>query len=169
VKIPPWSYSFLRDLGTCPHKAYRKYIARDLPKEEERSPALKRGIETHALLEHYLKDGPVKLPPAWASFADPLKAKGALAEVQLGMSQDRAPIGFWDDPWGRGKVDALVLGDGRRGEHAFIVENGEGARRPARALHTIHARSSELPDRWQRHRRVCMARSGAKANHRSDL
>jgi len=48
----PWSFSFLNDFTNCPRKAWHKYIARDLPKED--SPALAEGIKVHSALERYI-------------------------------------------------------------------------------------------------------------------
>ena len=57
----PWSFTFLNDMGNCPHKAYRKFVARDLPKEEM-PEAMRYGIadpqgsSKHTQLAH----GPVQ-------------------------------------------------------------------------------------------------------------
>src|SRR5208337_5068466 len=61
------SYSFLRDLENCPHKAYRKYLVRDLPKED--SPELREGIITHKLFEDYINGASGRLPVELESHA----------------------------------------------------------------------------------------------------
>jgi PD-(D/E)XK nuclease superfamily len=110
-----WSYSFLRDFRNCPQKAFRKYVRRDLPPED--SPALREGIAVHQALEDHINKG-APAPPHLEPHTRPLIAKGARAEVKLGMTKDRTPAGFWDDPWGRGKVDVLLIDP----PAAFIVD-----------------------------------------------
>lgn len=108
----PWSYSFLRDFANCPQKAYRKYIKRDLPKED--SPELRDGITKHTLLETYIKsNGKTRLPVNLEMHARPLLRPGALAERMMGMTVDKKPAPFFKtdgvEPWGRGKSDVLIL------------------------------------------------------------
>ena len=124
------SYSFLRDLENCPHKAYRKYLVRDLPKED--SPELREGIIIHKIFEDYINGASGRLPVELESHAKPLTARGAQAEVMLGMTKDCQPAPFWNSPsddvpegsppveklWLRGKVDVLVL----EPPVAFIVD-----------------------------------------------
>jgi len=112
----PASYSFLRDLDNCPQKAYRKFITRDLPKED--SPELREGNTTHKLLEEYINGVSERLPVELELHAKPLEVRGAKAEVMLGMSENFLPVGFFDEPWLRGKVDVLVL----EPPVAFIVD-----------------------------------------------
>lgn len=108
----PWSYSFLRDFANCPQKAYRKYIKKDLPKED--SPELREGITTHTLLENYLKTGGLtRLPVNLEMHARPLLRPNLLVEVMMGMTIDQKPATFFKrdgvEPWGRGKADVLIL------------------------------------------------------------
>jgi hypothetical protein len=121
----PWSYSFLNDLSNCPHKAMRKYVKRDLPKET--SPELEEGIRVHKLFENTIngpKDASWDLPPKWWDFVKPLVGPQTMAEVKLGMTREMNRAPFWDDrrtgeqPWGRGKADVLIL----KPPAAFIVD-----------------------------------------------
>ena len=107
-----WSFSFLRDMANCPHKAYRKYVSRDLPKED--TPELREGIITHKLLEDYISSkGKTRLPVELEMHAKPLVNVGAVAEIKLGMTEDMRRAQFFgrgaDEPWGRGKADVVVL------------------------------------------------------------
>ena len=104
----PWSYSFLHHFANCPQKAYRKYIKKDLPKED--SPELREGITTHKLLEAYLKSGgATRLPVNLLPHARPLVRAGLHAEHMMGMTVDQGPAKFFGEPWGRGKADVLIL------------------------------------------------------------
>lgn len=112
----PWSFSFLRDFANCPHKCYRKYVKRDLPKET--SPELEEGIRVHRVMEDWINGAASASPTAHAPFVEPLIHLGARAEVKLGMTEDFHPAPFFGDPWGRGKADVLVL----EPPTAFIVD-----------------------------------------------
>ena len=104
----PWSYTFLDNFANCPHKAYRRYIAKDLPKEPA-TDAMRAGIEAHKELELSInKRLPVRRE--WEPLIAPLR-NIAKAEVKFGMTEDRQPIGFFDDPWGRGVCDVLIIKD----------------------------------------------------------
>lgn len=108
------SYSFLRDLANCPQKAYRRFIKRDLPKED--SPELREGITIHKLLENYINSGgTTRLPVELEVHVKPVlhsgfvARQGVRAEVVLGMTKDVRSSDFWGDPWFRGKADVLIL------------------------------------------------------------
>src|SRR5271165_5876488 len=117
----PASFSFLRDLANCPHKAYRRYLTRDLPFVE--TPELKEGKRVHKLLEDYLNShGKLRLPVALETLAKPLADLGARAEMSLGMDVDRGPVGFWASPWARGKIDAAIIRPSDTGDFAFIAD-----------------------------------------------
>lgn len=106
----PGSYSFLRDLDNCPHKAYRRFIKRDLPKED--TPELRHGNAVHDGLAAYIngKGPPLALPEAMAGLAAPLRDQGARAEVAMGMTKEMLAADYWKgDPWFRGKTDVLML------------------------------------------------------------
>ena len=118
--IPPWSYSFLNDLANCPHRAFRKYVKRDLPKET--SPELEEGIRVHKVAEDIINGREVSDPTARAleAYLFPLIQQGAKAEVKLGMTEDFRSAEFFskDGLWGRGKADVLVINP----PAAFIVD-----------------------------------------------
>src|SRR5579859_2038601 len=123
--VIPWSYSFLNDFTNCRRKAWHKFIARDLPKED--TPALSEGIRIHRELEHYLngRAHTMPAPPQYVQLAAPMAARGAIAEVALGMTADRGGASFWRAPWGRGKLDVLI----RDGSTAVIFDWKTGKER----------------------------------------
>ena len=56
MKPPVASHTFLNDWDNCPHKAFRKYIKKDLPKFEQ-TEAMKWGNEVHSAFEVRIKHG----------------------------------------------------------------------------------------------------------------
>ena len=116
----PWSYSFLNDLANCPHKAFSKYVKRDLPRET--SPELEEGIRVHKVAEDLINGREISDPTARAlePYVFALIQQGAKAEVKLGMTEDFHPAEFFskDGLWGRGKADVLIVNP----PAAFIVD-----------------------------------------------
>lgn len=107
--IPPWSYSLLSDFANCPHKAYRRYIAKDLPREPP-SPEMAEGIRVHAMMDAAIKSRAlVELPATLHPIVKPMTQSGATSEHKLGMTEDCCPSKFFGSPWGRGVVDVLIL------------------------------------------------------------
>ena len=120
----PSSYSFIRELTNCPHKAYRKFITRDLPKED--TDALREGERVHKMMEEAInnKRPLTAVPQRHWSFVTPLSKEGAQAEVKYGMTIDRQPADYWANPWFRGKVDVQVI----HGDTAFVLDWKTGQR-----------------------------------------
>lgn len=120
MPVLPWSYTFISDYSNCPHKAYRKYVTKDIPKEESVAGKARMlwGIQAHKNIENYMR-GEGDIIPEWKAFVDPIKAMGAEPERGYGVTLDRRKCGFWDDDcYGRGKVDAAVI----RPPIAFIFD-----------------------------------------------
>jgi len=108
VRLPPWSYSMLRDEGNCPHLAYRRFIKKDLPKPK--SKALQHGIDVHEALEKRIRDNEplatehAKYEP-WAMCFD---KRVCAVEMKLGVTREGRPCDFFaEDVFGRGKVDVV--------------------------------------------------------------
>lgn len=120
-----FSYTFLRDEANCPHKAFRLYVTRDIPKEPP-TPEMEHGNIVHKALEARIASGtPVPddlacVRPLMAQF-DLLQNCGATVKAELGLAIDDAgqPVDFWDrNAWLRGKLDVVALGV----THAQIVD-----------------------------------------------
>lgn len=109
MKLPVASHTFLNDWDNCPHKAARKYIIKDLPRQPE-TTQMKWGNEVHKAFELYLNEGKA-FPVGMEKFepiAAPLRAAGARGELSLGIKEDGSPCDFWDkSAWLRGKLDAV--------------------------------------------------------------
>ena len=113
------SYSFLNEEANCPRKAYHRYVARDLPREEK-SEAQKDGIAVHQAFERRINEG-TPLP----SFFQKWDAIGGMfdrykkqfnghgfirAEMKLATTADHKPADFWNKQgWLRGVLDVAVM------------------------------------------------------------
>lgn len=141
MKLPIASYTFLRDWENCPHKAYRRFIAKDLPKFVHTKES-KWGDEVHSAFEVRIKHG-TAFPEGMEKYeavAAPLVAAGARAEKMLGITVDGAHCDFFaKDVWLRGKIDATVLVSLAPSRHsAAIFDWKTGKRREDRAELEVH-------------------------------
>ena len=137
MKLPVASYTFLRDWHNCPHKAYRKYIKKDLPKFVHTKES-KWGDEVHKAFEVRIKYGTAFSPEMakYEAVAAPLVAAGAVAEKMLGITASGKLCDFFaPDVWLRGKIDATI----ERGAIAAIFDWKTGKRREERAELETHA------------------------------
>lgn len=120
MKFPVGNYTFYNDAANCPHKAFRKHIRRDLPREEP-SPELLWGCKVHDAFEARFKHN-TPLPTEMMS-AEPLCAlldpMGPRVEYRLAMEMD-GKLCAWDSPraWFRGKADVVVMNP----EGAWLVD-----------------------------------------------
>ena len=107
MDLPPWSHTMLQDLGNCLWKGYRKYVAKDLPKEKK-SKEQELGIYVHKAFETAINRASLSdLPAVYQPLAAPMIAAGATAEVALGVDEEGRPTDFWSAR-GRGKLDVLI-------------------------------------------------------------
>jgi hypothetical protein len=116
-----WSYSSLKTFQQCPKKYYHTRVAKDF--KDEDSTATIYGKEVHKAAEDFIRDGtPI---PAKFKFVEPTlvalkNIEGEkYCEIQLGLTEDLEPCGFFDDNvWWRGIADLLII----NGEEAFLVD-----------------------------------------------
>lgn len=105
-----WTFTFLNDYENCPHKAFRRYIAKDVPYIE--TDAMRWGNVVHTAFEKRLRHGE-PLPDTLAHlepFATALTPRRPVVEYKLGIRADGRPCGFYDDNvWGRGKADVAII------------------------------------------------------------
>jgi hypothetical protein len=137
MKLPVASHTFLNDWDNCPHKAYRKYIKKDLGKFVQ-TEAMKWGNEVHSAFEVRIKHG-TKWPEGMEKFeaiAAPLVQAGAVAEKMLGIREDGSSCDFFaNDVWLRGKIDSTIV----RGPTAAIWDWKTGKRREDKSELEVHA------------------------------
>lgn len=142
-KLPVASHTFLNDWDNCPHKAFRKYIKKDLPKFEQ-TEAMKWGNEVHSAFEVRIKHGtafPVGMEK-FEAIAAPLVVAGAAAEKMLGIDSDGKSCDFFaPSVWLRGKIDATVIRGTDYGHqpYAAIFDWKTGKRREERDELAVHA------------------------------
>lgn len=122
MKVPPWSHSLLSDFANCPEKACRKYVVRDLPKEDM-TPERQWGIDVHKALEDRLNSGAhTELSRPYEHFVTslvgPTLDNRPSAERKLGVTSGGGPASFFGDPWGRGVIDVLKVD----GPNALILD-----------------------------------------------
>jgi hypothetical protein len=142
MKFPVASHTFLNDWDNCPHKAFRKYIKKDLPRSETLG-AVKWGNEVHSAFEVRIKHG-TAFPQGMEKFeaiAAPLVAAGARAEKMLGITEDGKSCDFFaPNVWLRGKIDATVPNNGPLlPTVAAIFDWKSGKRREEKAELETHA------------------------------
>lgn len=114
MKFPVLTYTILNNFLTCPHRAFRQYIAKDIP--FEKTPEMEHGTRVHKALEDRIGKG-IALDADLRS-ADPLcqrlddLAPEAKTRVEYftGMKIDGTGC-TWDakDVWFRGKADVAVM------------------------------------------------------------
>jgi hypothetical protein len=116
------SYSFLSCWDTCRHRAYRQYIAKDLPKAWKERQTVEQlwGDEVHGAIQARINDGrPLPEVMPWEHLVAPLVEHGAVAEKKLGVKKDGSPCDFFDgEVFLRGKLDAPIV----CGEHALLID-----------------------------------------------
>lgn len=137
MKLPVASHTFLNDWDNCPHKAFRKYIKKDLPRQPQ-TEAMAWGNTVHTAFEVRIKHG-TAFPPEMAKYeaiAAPLVQAGAQAEKMLGLTERGDVCDFFDPKvWLRGKIDATI----GRGTTAAIFDWKTGKRREEKAELLTHA------------------------------
>lgn len=114
------SYTLLNTWAICPHQMYRKYIAKDLPKQPESEP-MRWGNAVHKAMEKRLSYGTtlpkemVRFEPYAAAIIasnDRILNDKPMVEQNWGMTEDGKPCSFFDDGvWLRGKADVALVRD----------------------------------------------------------
>lgn len=137
MKLPVASHTFLNDWDNCPHKAFRKFIKKDLPKGPQ-TQQMRYGNEVHTAFEVRIKHG-TNWPAGMERFewiAAPLVAAGAMAEKMLGIDVDGKPCDFFAaNVWLRGKIDSALIKE----PAAAIFDWKTGKRREETAELLTHA------------------------------
>lgn len=137
MKLPPASHTMLHAFENCPHKGYRMYIAKDLPRETADAKR-QDGRDLHKAMQKYLQTGKV-LPDHFREYeplALPMFQYNPVVEMPLAIAKSGAPCGFYDDHvYVRGYADVVVL----RGTAAVIFDWKTGKKREDPGELQLHA------------------------------
>ena len=124
MPLPVGTYTFYNDFENCPHKAFHKYVARDLPREEK-TPQQDFGNHVHDNLDRRLARGE-DLPPDLAPVETLCRQLEGLpseypqrTEFRLAFRADGTPCEWYGaGEWFRIKIDWHV----RMPTHAWIID-----------------------------------------------
>lgn len=137
MKLPVASHTMLQNFENCPHKGYRMYIAKDLPREPA-TLAMEWGKDVHKAFAKRLVQG-TKLPKEMQNYdhlVAPLVEYKPLAEVPLAIRADGSPCGFFDvDVFCRGYGDVAII----KGPLAVLFDWKTGKKREDKAELRLHA------------------------------
>ena len=128
---PAWSFSRIKAFQQCPKQFYHEKVLKQYPFKE--SEATLYGTAFHEAAEEYIRDGG-ELDPRFdyaKDMLDVLDAKKGekLCEIQMGLTRNLKPCGFYDkDVWFRGIADLIILD--REGKVAWVIDykTGKSAR-----------------------------------------
>jgi len=139
----------LKTFDNCPHKGFRMYIVKDLPKGEP-SEAMRLGQDVHKALAAFISRGR-PLPEEYRKYealASPFSKLKPLAEAPLAMDRLGQPCGFFDDcVYVRGYGDVVVIRD--RSAAIFDWKTGRKDEDPAELkLHAMMLKAAN-PDLTQ--------------------
>lgn len=111
--VLPWSWSMLEAYKTCPRQLYETRIAKNFI-EDPNKDYLLWGNAVHEAMEHRVRDG-VPLPAnmqQWEYIATQVDRLPGdkYCELELAVTADLRPTGYWDDDcWNRGKEDLVIV------------------------------------------------------------
>jgi len=127
MSIAPWSFSKIKSFEQCPKKFYHLKVAKDY--KEPETEAMLYGTAVHLAAEEYVRDGK-PLPPEYMYIKAPIDALCAkqgekLCELEMGLTADLEPCGFWDDDcWYRGIADLVILD--KENKTAWVIDYKTG-------------------------------------------
>lgn len=125
-----WSYSSISLYRTCPNQWRAKYRDKEVVFKPTEHTIW--GTEVHSEAENCIKENrqPTERYKFLAPYLHSIKALNgaASAEVELAVTEDLKPCGFWDkDAWLRGKLDVLV----NQSDKAIIFDWKTGKAKPS--------------------------------------
>lgn len=139
--LPVASHTMLEAFDNCPHKGFRMYIAKDLPRKAE-TDAMRWGKDVHKSMSMLITRGRV-LPEAMRQFeplAMPFVGKDCFTELPLAIDRAGKPCGFYDDTvFLRGYGDVVVLNQPQAPTVAALFDWKTGKKREDPAELRRHA------------------------------
>ena len=127
MSIAPWSFSKIKAFEQCPKKFYHLKVAKDY--KEPETEAMLYGTAVHLAAEEYVRDGK-PLPPEYMYIKAPIDALCAkqgekICELEMGLTADLEPCGFFDDDcWYRGIADLVIVD--RENKLAWVIDYKTG-------------------------------------------
>jgi CRISPR/Cas system-associated exonuclease Cas4 (RecB family) len=127
MSIAPWSFSKIKSFEQCPKKFYHLKVAKDY--KEPETEAMLYGTAVHLAAEEYVRDGK-PLPPEYMYIKAPIDALCAkqgekICELEMGLTADLEPCGFFDDDcWYRGIADLVIVD--RENKLAWVIDYKTG-------------------------------------------
>ena len=127
MSIAPWSFSKIKSFEQCPKKFYHLKVAKDY--KEPETEAMLYGTAVHLAAEEYVRDGK-PLPPEYMYIKAPIDALCAkqgekICELEMGLTADLEPCGFFDDNcWYRGIADLVIVD--RENKLAWVIDYKTG-------------------------------------------
>ena len=127
MSIAPWSFSKIKSFEQCPKKFYHLKVAKDY--KEPETEAMLYGTAVHLAAEEYVRDGK-PLPPEYMYIKAPIDALCAkqgekLCELEMGLTADLEPCGFFDDDcWYRGIADLVIVD--KENKLAWVIDYKTG-------------------------------------------
>lgn len=127
MSIAPWSFSKIKSFEQCPKKFYHLKVAKDY--KEPETEAMLYGTAVHEAAEEYVRDGK-PLPPEYMYIKAPIDALCAkqgekLCELEMGLTADLEPCGFFDDDcWYRGIADLVIVD--KENKLAWVIDYKTG-------------------------------------------
>lgn len=131
MSIAPWSFSKIKSFEQCPKKFYHLKVAKDY--KEPETEAMLYGTAVHLAAEEYVRDGK-PLPPEYMYIKAPIDALCAkqgekICELEMGLTADLEPCGFWDkDCWYRGIADLVILDKEEKTAWVIDYKTGKNTR-----------------------------------------
>ena len=137
MKLPILTYTFLNEFNNCPHKAFHRYVLKDIP--FEKTEAMEYGNEVHTAMEKRLSQGKslsggkhemvLNKAHDYCNMLDKLdNINGVDIRIEwfVGMTVACTPCA-WDatDVWFRGKADVAIV----RGNEGWLIDWKTGNKR----------------------------------------
>lgn len=137
MKLPVASHTMLQAFENCPHKGFRQYIAKDLPREPK-SKAQLAGTKVDEALGARLERGK-PLPKEFEKYEPlvaPLVPHQPVVQIPLAIRADGSACGFYDDDvFCRGYGDVAIV----KPPVAVIFDWKNGKKREDKAELKLHA------------------------------
>ena len=131
MNAAPWSFSKIKAFQQCPKQFYHEKVIKQYP--FKMTEAIRYGDQFHKAAEKYIRDGE-ELPKRFLYAKDSLdalkrKRGDKLCEYRMGLTEDLAPSGFYEDNvWWRGIADLIILNQDQGLAYVVDYKTGKSSR-----------------------------------------